>query len=51
MSIPPKYADIGKAAADLLNKDYPVGTTKLEVKTTATNGVVRVPCCVLYVKE
>jgi voltage-dependent anion channel protein 2 len=37
--IPPKYSDIGKSAGDLLNKDYPVGIAKLEVKTTASNGV------------
>lgn len=34
------YNDIGKPAKDLLTKDYPVGGVKLEVKTTAPNGVV-----------
>ena len=41
MTIPPKYSDIGKSCADLFNKDYPIGVAKLEVKTTASNGVVR----------
>jgi len=46
MSIPGKLEtfhalnDIGKPAKDLLTKDYPVGGVKLEVKTTAPNGVV-----------
>jgi hypothetical protein len=40
MPVPPKYGDVGKSANDLLNKDYPVGTAKLEVKTVAANGVV-----------
>lgn len=35
------FNDIGKAAKDLLSKDYPIGGVKLEVKTTAPNGVVR----------
>lgn len=26
---PPKYADLGKAAKDLLTKDYGVGETKV----------------------
>ena len=39
MVAPPKYADIGKSVNDLLSKDYPVGYSKLEVKTTAANGV------------
>lgn len=34
------FNDIGKSAKDLLSKDYPVGGVKLEVKTTAPNGVV-----------
>jgi voltage-dependent anion channel protein 2 len=37
---PPIFKDIGKSVNDLLNKDYPVGFSKLEVKTTASNGVV-----------
>ncbi|KAL0073418.1 eukaryotic porin/Tom40 [Phycomyces blakesleeanus] len=40
MSVPVAYNDIGKSAKDLLSKDYPVGGVKLEVKTTAINGVV-----------
>ncbi|GAN09528.1 voltage-dependent ion-selective channel [Mucor ambiguus] len=39
MSIPVAFNDIGKPAKDLLTKDYPVGGVKLEVKTTAPNGV------------
>ncbi|KAG1283116.1 hypothetical protein G6F66_010985 [Rhizopus arrhizus] len=39
MSIPVAFNDIGKSAKDLLSKDYPVGGVKLEVKTTAPNGV------------
>ncbi|ORZ34892.1 eukaryotic porin/Tom40 [Catenaria anguillulae PL171] len=33
------FSDIGKAASDLLGKDFPVGSIKLETKTTASNGV------------
>jgi voltage-dependent anion channel protein 2 len=40
MTVPPKFSDIGKSASDLLSKDFPVGVTKLEVKTSASNGVV-----------
>eukprot|EP00158_Paraphelidium_tribonemae_P000999 Partr_v1_DN23824_c0_g1_i1_m63900 putative voltage-dependent anion channel len=36
---PPKFNDIGKSVSDLLGKDYPVGMTKLEVKTVTSNGV------------
>ena len=36
------FNDIGKSAKDLLSKDYPVGGVKLEVKTTAPNGVVSI---------
>ncbi|KAL1927663.1 hypothetical protein VTP01DRAFT_3484 [Rhizomucor pusillus] len=39
MSVPVAFADIGKPAKDLLSKDYPIGGVKLEVKTTAPNGV------------
>lgn len=35
----PAYSDIPKAANDLLGKDFPVGSTKLDVKTKAPNGV------------
>lgn len=38
------FNDIGKPAKDLLTKDYPVGGVKLEVKTTAPNGVVSAVC-------
>lgn len=37
--VPVCYSDIGKSASDLLGKDYPVGTIKLESKTAAPNGV------------
>ncbi|KAI9224834.1 eukaryotic porin/Tom40 [Blastocladiella britannica] len=33
------FSDIGKAASDLIGKDFPVGSIKLESKTTASNGV------------
>ncbi|KAI8093611.1 eukaryotic porin/Tom40 [Halteromyces radiatus] len=39
MSVPVAFNDIGKSAKDLLSKDYPIGGVKLEVKTTAPNGV------------
>ncbi|CAO3671132.1 unnamed protein product [Umbelopsis vinacea] len=39
MSVPVAFNDIGKASKDLLSKDFPVGSAKLEVKTTAPNGV------------
>jgi len=39
-SIPIPFNDIGKSAKDLLTKDFPTGAVKLEVKTTAPNGVV-----------
>lgn len=39
--IPATYSDIGKSASDLFGKDFPVGSFKLESKTTAPNGVVR----------
>lgn len=38
--VPPSYKDLGKAASDLLNKDYPLGVSTLEVKTKAPNGVL-----------
>ncbi|KAJ1958934.1 Mitochondrial porin [Dipsacomyces acuminosporus] len=37
--IPPNYSDISKPVNDLFGKDYPFGAIKLEVKTTASNGV------------
>lgn len=38
--VPPSYKDLGKAANDLLGKDYPLGTQTLELKTRAPNGVL-----------
>ncbi|KAG0234837.1 Mitochondrial porin [Mortierella sp. GBA43] len=38
-TVPVPFADLGKATNDLLGKDYPVGHTKLELKTVAPNGV------------
>jgi len=35
-----EYGDIGKAARDLLSKDFNFGKTKVEAKTTTSNGVV-----------
>ncbi|KAJ1972559.1 Mitochondrial porin [Dimargaris verticillata] len=35
----PAYADVGKSANDLLNKDFPTNVVKLEVKTFTANGV------------
>ncbi|ORY68055.1 putative voltage-dependent ion-selective channel [Leucosporidium creatinivorum] len=36
---PPSWKDLGKSAADLLNKDYPLQGNQLEVKTRAPNNV------------
>jgi hypothetical protein len=46
-----KYSDIGKSVSDLLGRDYPAGTVKLEVNTKAENGVVsrRVCVCALVI--
>ncbi|PLW13843.1 hypothetical protein PCANC_16750 [Puccinia coronata f. sp. avenae] len=38
--VPPSFKDLGKAANDLLGKDYPISGTNLEVKTKAPNNVV-----------
>jgi len=38
--VPPSFKDLGKAANDLLSKDYPIAGTALEVKTKAPNNVV-----------
>ncbi|KAJ3122010.1 Mitochondrial porin [Physocladia obscura] len=38
MSVP-NYPDFSKDVNDLLNKDYPLNAAKLEVNTTAANGV------------
>ncbi|KAI9327316.1 eukaryotic porin/Tom40 [Zopfochytrium polystomum] len=37
--IPPHFGDVGKPVNDLLNKDYPIGSAKLEVNTTTPNGI------------
>jgi len=37
--IPPKYSDLGKAAKDLFDKGYNYGFAKVDLKTTANNGV------------
>jgi voltage-dependent anion channel protein 2 len=42
MSVPVAFNDIGKSSKDLLSKDFPVGSVKLEVKTTAPDGVVSI---------
>ena len=35
---PPKFADLGKDAKDLLNKNYHIGLCKVEGKSKAANG-------------
>ncbi|KAH8114734.1 voltage-dependent ion-selective channel [Phellopilus nigrolimitatus] len=37
--VPPSWKDLGKSSGDLLGKDYPIGATALEVKTTTPSGV------------
>lgn len=37
--VPPSWKDFGKAAGDLLNKDYHIHGSSLEVKTKTPNGV------------
>ncbi|WBW73352.1 mitochondrial outer membrane voltage-dependent anion-selective channel Por1 [Schizosaccharomyces osmophilus] len=37
---PPAYAAIDKLCNDLLQRDFPIGATLLNVRTTAPNGVV-----------
>ena len=39
--IPPAYSDLTKPVNDLLSKDFPIGTSKLELNTTSENGVVK----------
>lgn len=39
MSIPPSWKDLSKVTNDLLGKDYPLGSSTLDVKTVAPNGV------------
>jgi len=38
--VPPSWKDLGKSSNDLLSKDYPIGSTSLEVKTTTPNNVL-----------
>ncbi|KNC96417.1 uncharacterized protein SPPG_08315 [Spizellomyces punctatus DAOM BR117] len=38
-NVPPAFSDIGKTTNDLLGKDFPVGSAKLEVNTTTSNGI------------
>jgi len=38
-TVPVPFADLGKSTNDLLGKDFPVGHTKLELKTVTPNGV------------
>ncbi|KAG0302700.1 Mitochondrial porin [Dissophora globulifera] len=38
-SIPVVFSDLSKSTQDLLTKDFPVGHTKVELKTVAPNGV------------
>ncbi|BGP27638.1 voltage-dependent ion-selective channel [Rhodotorula toruloides] len=38
--VPPSWKDLGKSASDLLNKDFPLAGSALEVKTRAPNGVL-----------
>jgi hypothetical protein len=39
MSVPPSYADLGKAARDLFNKGFNHGYFKVETKTKTENGI------------
>jgi len=39
MSVPPSYADLGKAARDLFSKGYHYGQYKVEAKTKTDSGV------------
>ncbi|XP_074495403.1 voltage-dependent anion-selective channel protein 3 isoform X1 [Sebastes fasciatus] len=39
MSVPPPYADLGKAAKDIFSKGFGYGVVKLDVKTKSQNGV------------
>jgi len=36
---PPKFADLGKEARDLLSKNFHLGTVKIEAKTKSSEGV------------
>ncbi|KAJ3002372.1 Mitochondrial porin [Thoreauomyces humboldtii] len=37
--VPPAFSDLGKSTNDLLAKDFPVGSAKLEVNTITSNGI------------
>jgi len=37
--VPPSWKDLGKAASDILGKDYPIHGSTLEVKTRTPSGV------------
>jgi len=39
MSVPPSYADLGKAARDLFSKGYHYGQYKVEAKTKTASGI------------
>ena len=41
MSVPTKYGDVGKSVSDLLSKDIPVNSVKVEANTQTVSGVVR----------
>ncbi|KAJ3008434.1 Mitochondrial porin [Thoreauomyces humboldtii] len=38
-NVPPAFSDLGKSTVDLLAKDFPVGSAKLEVNTYTSNGI------------
>jgi voltage-dependent anion channel protein 2 len=38
-AVPPAWRDVGKANSDLLNRDYPLAGTALEIKTKTASGV------------
>nr|XP_061800072.1 voltage-dependent anion-selective channel protein 2-like isoform X5 [Nerophis lumbriciformis] len=39
MTVPPSYADLGKAAKDIFSKGYGFGLVKLDLKTKSQSGV------------
>ncbi|KAI8074235.1 eukaryotic porin/Tom40 [Gilbertella persicaria] len=39
MAVSVAFNDIGKSSKDLLTKDFPIGSVKLEVKTTTSDGI------------
>jgi voltage-dependent anion channel protein 2 len=36
----PAFSDISKPTNDLIGKDFPLGSTKLDLSTVAPNGLV-----------